>query len=40
MRRAIEVLTRVTGARPLGWYTGRLSPNTRRAGGRGGRLPL
>jgi allantoinase len=30
MRRAIEVLTRVTGARPLGWYTGRLSPNTRR----------
>ncbi|MBM3221920.1 MAG: allantoinase PuuE [Candidatus Rokubacteria bacterium] len=30
MRRAIEVLTRVTGSRPLGWYTGRLSPNTRR----------
>ncbi|MEJ0007255.1 MAG: polysaccharide deacetylase family protein [Steroidobacteraceae bacterium] len=26
MRRAIEVLTRLTGARPLGWYTGRLSP--------------
>jgi putative urate catabolism protein len=30
MRRAIESLTRVTGQRPLGWYTGRLSPNTRR----------
>jgi putative urate catabolism protein len=30
MRRAIESLTRVTGSRPLGWYTGRLSPNTRR----------
>ncbi len=30
MRRAIEVLTRLAGSRPLGWYTGRLSPNTRR----------
>jgi allantoinase len=30
LRRAVEVLTRVTGSRPLGWYTGRLSPNTRR----------
>ena len=30
MRRAVESLTRVTGSRPLGWYTGRLSPNTRR----------
>jgi allantoinase len=30
MRRAIEVLTRVTGSRPLGWYTGRLSAKTRR----------
>jgi allantoinase len=30
MRLAIESLTRVTGSRPLGWYTGRLSPNTRR----------
>ena len=30
MRQAVEVLTRVTGSRPLGWYTGRLSPNTRR----------
>jgi len=30
MRLAVESLTRVTGSRPLGWYTGRLSPNTRR----------
>jgi allantoinase len=30
MRRAIEILTRLTGSRPLGWYTGRQSPNTRR----------
>jgi putative urate catabolism protein len=30
MRRAIETLTRLTGSRPLGWYTGRISPNTRR----------
>jgi putative urate catabolism protein len=29
MRRAIEIHTRLTGARPLGWYTGRTSPNTR-----------
>jgi len=27
---AIEVHTAVTGHRPLGWYTGRDSPNTRR----------
>jgi putative urate catabolism protein len=27
---ATEVLTRLTGERPLGWYTGRDSPNTRR----------
>ena len=26
---AIEIHKRVTGARPLGWYTGRTSPNTR-----------
>ena len=26
---AIEIHTRVTGARPLGWYTGRTSANTR-----------
>ncbi len=30
LRTAIEVHTRVTGERPLGWYTGRNSPNTRR----------
>jgi allantoinase len=30
MRRAVESLTKVTGSRPLGWYTGRVSPNTRR----------
>jgi len=30
IRRAVEVLTRLTGSRPLGWYTGRLSPNTHR----------
>ncbi len=27
---AIEIHTRVTGARPLGWYQGRTSPNTAR----------
>ena len=30
MRRAIDAITQVTGARPVGWYTGRNSPNTRR----------
>jgi allantoinase len=30
MARAIEIITRLTGERPLGWYTGRTSPNTRR----------
>ena len=30
MRRAVELHTRLTGERPLGWYTGRTSPNTRR----------
>jgi len=30
IRLAVASLTRVTGGRPLGWYTGRLSPNTRR----------
>ena len=30
MARAIELHTRLTGERPLGWYTGRTSPNTRR----------
>lgn len=28
--RAVGTLERLTGARPLGWYTGRDSPNTRR----------
>ncbi len=30
MAKAIEIHTRLTGERPLGWYTGRTSPNTRR----------
>ncbi|MBV8402438.1 MAG: allantoinase PuuE [Acetobacteraceae bacterium] len=30
IRKAIEILTQVAGTRPLGWYTGRTSPNTRR----------
>jgi allantoinase len=30
MLRNIEVITRMIGRRPLGWYTGRPSPNTRR----------
>lgn len=29
MQRAIDIQTRLTGERPLGWYTGRTSPNTR-----------
>ncbi|NLU82168.1 allantoinase PuuE [Rhodococcus sp. HNM0569] len=29
MARAVEVLTGLTGSAPLGWYTGRDSPNTR-----------
>ncbi|MEM7079136.1 MAG: allantoinase PuuE [Pseudomonadota bacterium] len=28
--KAIDIHTEVTGVRPLGWYTGRDSPNTRR----------
>jgi putative urate catabolism protein len=28
LRQAIEIHTRVTGERPLGWYLGRCSPNT------------
>jgi allantoinase len=27
---AVQSITRATGSRPLGWYTGRLGPNTRR----------
>ena len=30
MLRAIDVIAQATGQRPLGWYTGRVSPNTRR----------
>jgi allantoinase len=30
IRQAVEVLEELTGSRPLGWYTGRTSPNTRR----------
>ena len=30
MEMAIEIQKRLTGERPLGWYTGRTSPNTRR----------
>ena len=30
LQQAIEIHTRVTGERPVGWYTGRMSPNTRR----------
>jgi allantoinase len=30
MNRAIDLHKRLTGERPLGWYTGRTSPNTRR----------
>jgi allantoinase len=30
IRLAVAALTRLTGERPLGWYTGRLGPNTRR----------
>ena len=30
LQRAVASITRLTGQRPLGWYTGRDSPNTRR----------
>ena len=30
MARAIDLHTRLTGSRPLGWYQGRTSPNTAR----------
>jgi putative urate catabolism protein len=30
IKRAVETITRLTGQRPLGWYTGRMSPQTRR----------
>jgi allantoinase len=30
MRRNLDTITRLVGRRPVGWYTGRPSPNTRR----------
>ena len=30
LQQAMEILTQVAGTRPLGWYTGRTGPNTRR----------
>jgi putative urate catabolism protein len=30
LRKAIAIHQAATGSRPLGWYTGRISPNTRR----------
>ena len=30
MARNVEIITRMIGRQPLGWYTGRPSPNTRR----------
>ncbi|MBO6825880.1 MAG: allantoinase PuuE [Sneathiella sp.] len=30
MQKAIDIIKRMTGERPLGWYTGRTSPNTRK----------
>ena len=30
MQKAIEIIKRLTGERPLGWYTGRTSPNTHK----------
>jgi len=30
MTKAIEIIQEITGQRPLGWYTGRTGPNTRR----------
>jgi peptidoglycan/xylan/chitin deacetylase (PgdA/CDA1 family) len=30
IQQAIAAIERITGQRPVGWYTGRVSPNTRR----------
>lgn len=30
IEKAVRILSDITGERPLGWYTGRTSPNTRR----------
>lgn len=29
LKKAVDILTSITGQRPVGWYTGRNSPNTR-----------
>ena len=38
MRRSVEIIERTTGQRPVGWYTGRPSGNTRRLAARNGFL--
>lgn len=38
MRLALDTIEQMTGQRPLGWYTGRDSPNTRRLVADDGRL--
>ena len=38
MAEALDILEKLTGERPLGWYTGRDSPNTRRLVADDGRL--
>jgi allantoinase len=38
MRLGLEIITQMTGQRPLGWYTGRDSPRTRRLVADDGRL--
>lgn len=38
MRLALDTIEQMTGSRPLGWYTGRDSPNTRRLVADDGRL--
>ena len=30
IRKAVSILQEITGNKPVGWYTGRTSPNTRR----------
>ena len=40
MRIGVDIIRALTGAAPLGWYTGRDSPNTRRLVVRARRLPV
>ena len=40
IRLAIEAIEKACGQRPVGWYTGRISDNTRRLVVERGRLPL